>query len=289
MDYKDWLAIKVLGEELNLSRAAEKLYTSQPALSHRLHKIENDLNIKIFLRYSHGITLTAQGLYLKEYATRMLEELAIVKTHLQGMDNSPSGNLKIGFSSIVAKYKMVKLIKNYKTISPNVHVDIKVASSTLKLPQLLEKGLIDMAIVRGNKTLPYLEFILQEEPMYILFHKPFQLQELAQHPFIEYESAQITGSRQIKSDWWHKTFSQPFPNIIQVDSIDSCIQMVLCSMGWCIVPKIHLQNYRSLFTLPVIFPDGTPLTWKTRLLVPNTAMQNPICRDFIHYICKKYS
>ncbi|MDS9201619.1 LysR family transcriptional regulator, partial [Streptococcus pneumoniae] len=72
MDEKDWEAMQVLHEEKNISRASERLYISQPALTYRLKNLEKDMGTKLFFKTKKGIELTAEGVYLAQYADEMV-------------------------------------------------------------------------------------------------------------------------------------------------------------------------------------------------------------------------
>lgn len=61
MDEKDFLIFLTLAETGNLTRTAEKLYLTQPALSKRLQNMESELGAPLFLRSKHGVTLTPAG------------------------------------------------------------------------------------------------------------------------------------------------------------------------------------------------------------------------------------
>ena len=61
MDEKDFLIFLTLAETGNLTRTAEKLYLTQPALSKRLQNMESELGAPLFLRSKHGVTLTPDG------------------------------------------------------------------------------------------------------------------------------------------------------------------------------------------------------------------------------------
>lgn len=287
MDYKDCLMLKTLSEENSLSRAAEKLFTSQPALSYRISTLEQAFGVKILFRSHRGVRFTPQGNYIKNHALETIKSYEKLKLQLQQTDHFVSGNIKIGFSSVVAKYKMAKIIKGYQIEHQHINIDIEIASSTLKLPLMLKEGKIDLAIVRGNQKLCYPEYLLSEEPMCIAFHKPIEIKQLHQYPYLEYEAADITGSQQSKRKWCQETLGAPPSKIMQVDSLDACMQMASCAMGWCIVPQIHLQSYH-LFSLPVQWADGSTMYWKTRLIYHPEISNNNIFQDFLHYILKKY-
>lgn len=288
MDYKDWVIFKILAEEQNLTKTAERLFISQPALSYRLQNLEKELGVKIINRYSSGVGLTPQGEYLAQYALEMLDRFEDFKTNLQSMNTTNQGQIRLGFSSVVAKYKMARLIKNYRTQFPNINVQVETASSTLKLPEMLKNNQIDIAIVRGNTDWPEGKKLLSEEPMCLVFNRPITLDELPSQPWIEYESAYITNSHSQKTTWWQEKIEQPLPNIVKADSIDSCLQMVSCGLGWCIVPKIHLTQHRSLFSMPVVWPSGHTMSWKTFMIYPNSLAEQATCKTFINYVQRKY-
>lgn len=50
MEQKDWILLKTLHEEKNMTRTAEKLFVSQPSLSYRLKNLEGNLGVRIFLK-----------------------------------------------------------------------------------------------------------------------------------------------------------------------------------------------------------------------------------------------
>lgn len=288
MDYKDWVIFKILAEEQNLTKTAERLFISQPALSYRLQNLEKELGVKILNRYSSGVGFTPQGEYLAHYSAEMLERFELVKANLHGMSVSAQGLIRIGFSSVVAKYKMARLVKSYRMQFPNIDIQVEAASSTLKLPELLKSNQIDIAIIRGNTKWPEGKKLLSEEPMCLVFNRQIALDELPNYNWVEYESAYITGSHIQKLTWWQEKIGKPVPSIVKADSIDACLQMVSCGLGWSIVPKIHLQQHRSFFQTPLIWPNGHTMTWKTFMLYHNDIAEQPLYKTFINYAQRKY-
>lgn len=61
MNEKDWLILRAVYQHKNITRAAEQLYTSQPALSYRLRQIERKLAIRLFEEGQKGLVFSAQG------------------------------------------------------------------------------------------------------------------------------------------------------------------------------------------------------------------------------------
>lgn len=61
MDSRDWKILKVISEERSLTKAAERLFISQPSLTYRLNKMEKEFGVKILNRFSSGVSFTIQG------------------------------------------------------------------------------------------------------------------------------------------------------------------------------------------------------------------------------------
>ena len=67
MDDKDFLLIKTLYEEQNITHTAKKLFISQPAISDRLKRLEAEFGCQLFIRQPRGILFTSQGEMLVQY------------------------------------------------------------------------------------------------------------------------------------------------------------------------------------------------------------------------------
>lgn len=289
MDYKDWLILKILKEENSLTKVAQRLFISQPSLTYRLQRLEQELDVKIINRYSNGVTFTESGEFLVKYAEEMLERQERMTRELRAITAVEQGLLKIGFSSVVAKYKMAGLLKIYKERFPYMEIKIQTASSTLKLPELVRSGQIDMAIIRGDsQAWTQGKKLLDEEPMCLVCSRKIALASLPHTPWIQYEAGRITHSKEQKELWWSEKMQCPLPQIITVDSIDACLQMVRCGLGWSIMPKIHLAEYRDLYIAPIIWSSGQTMTWQTTMIYRDEILQQPEYINFIEYILQKY-
>lgn len=77
MDQKDWKVLKLLHEEKNITKTAEKLFVSQPSLSYRLKNLEKEMGADIIFKTKTGIEFTSEGEYLVKYAKEMLQKLQI--------------------------------------------------------------------------------------------------------------------------------------------------------------------------------------------------------------------
>lgn len=106
LDIRHIRLVSALGRELNLSRCAELLHTTQPAVSRSLAQLEDLLGVRLFERSTRRITPTPAGLILIRHADRVLVELEAAESEIRYMPRGISGELRIGilpsFSSHIA-------------------------------------------------------------------------------------------------------------------------------------------------------------------------------------------
>jgi DNA-binding transcriptional LysR family regulator len=91
----------------NISKAANELYISQPAISKSIRKLEDSLGVTLFVRSSRGVTLTEEGMLLFEHVKSAFEMLQLGEDKLLRNLELGVGHLKIGVSSTLCKYRLV--------------------------------------------------------------------------------------------------------------------------------------------------------------------------------------
>ena len=147
MDVKDWLVLKILDEERNITKASFRLYTSQPAVTYRLKKLEEELGAELLIRLPNGISFTPQGEHLVEYAKEMLVRLEQTKDAIGNMKTAVQGALRMGASGVFAHYALPELFKGFLDKFPAVELSLKTGLSS-QVVRMLEKQEIVLGIVR---------------------------------------------------------------------------------------------------------------------------------------------
>lgn len=284
MDDKDWVMLKIINEERNLTKSAARLFISQPALTYRLRSLEAEFGVRILNRYPSGVSFTMQGEHILKFAEEILEKYKLTREYVQSMDTRIEGPLRLGISSVFAKFKMAPILKEYKRRFPGVNLILTTGSSITQLPEMLQNNGIDIAILRGDFSWPEKKHTLLEEPFCIVASQPLELDQLLAHPWIQYETATITKSEDDYYCWWQEHFSVPLPAITKVDSIEACIQLVSYGIGWTILPKIHLGPHRSLFIRPVVWRNGLPMVKKTVMAYRTESLNYPPAKAFADHI-----
>ena len=289
MNYKDWEILKVIQEEKNLTGAAKKLFLSQPALSFRLKKMEREFNVPILVRHATGVFFTPQGEQLLLHGVAALEGLERIKEEIGKIDQEVVGTVRLGISSVVARFKMASLLQRFQEQFPLIQIELTTGSSTLQLPNLVDKEEIDIAILRGNPDWSEVKHTIDQENWCWVGKEEPQWSKLATLPWIQYEASSITKSLEMQYKWWNERFDEVSPKIIRVDSIEACLEMISHGFGWSLVPKTHLEKQHSLIHKPVFWQSGEPLLWDTTMICKEKKPLQPTLQTFIHYVLNEYS
>lgn len=279
----DWLILKTISEEKNITKAAERLFISQPALTRRLKNLENEFKTTLVLRTPNGIVFTPQGLELLAYAEKTLLEFKQLSERIQKMENKVQGTLFLGVSSVFAHYELPKLLKSFSVTYPGVEISLKTGHS-LKINRMLQKDEISLGILRGDYHWEEEKLLLNEEPICLVSSQPLELKDLPKQPRILANSS----VQNLAEEWWHQNFQRSPAVTTEVDSIDTCRQMVLHGLGWAILPAIGLKQHNNLYTKNLYLHDGTPLVRRTWLMYRNIYLQLPTIRAFIEHLKKHF-
>ena len=135
----------------NISKAAKKLYISQPAISKSIVKLEDGLDTKLFHRNSRGVTLTEEGEVLFRYIRDAFENINSAETELKRMKEFNIGHILIGASTTMCRYELLPYLKRFMEQYPNIRVSICTQGSAQTL-SLLEQRKVDIGLVAEPKT-----------------------------------------------------------------------------------------------------------------------------------------
>ncbi len=130
----------------NISKAAEQLFISQPAISKSIKKLEVALGMPLFIRNSRGVKLTNEGHILFDYVKNAMTELSIGNSVLQKIKANEFGLIKMSVSTTLCKHLLLPHLKTYITLNP--HIKFKILNrSTLETLALIDEGVIDFGLV----------------------------------------------------------------------------------------------------------------------------------------------
>ena len=138
-------------QELNMTRAAQKLLVSQPALSRQIADLEDELGVKLFNRQPRHLTLTPAGQYLYEQAKEILTLASKTKSNLQS-SAVISGDLTIAAGESFAMQRLMNIVSNIFRDYPTVKIHI-LSGDYEFAERRLNTGAVDFAVIIGNLPL----------------------------------------------------------------------------------------------------------------------------------------
>jgi len=156
---------RAVAEELNFTRAAEKLYLAQSSVSAQVRSLEEDLGVRLFDRIGRGIALTDAGEKLLEYARR-LDDLAEEMRADVTSATTLRGSLTIRMPETLGAVYMPPVVERFHAENPDVGVRF-INCDDARLREELNSGRIDLAflltdeITSDNVTVT----VLGEEPL----------------------------------------------------------------------------------------------------------------------------
>ena len=142
----------------SFTKAAEKLSLTQPAVSQHIRKIEEELNVKLFLRRKGDLVLSPEGEVVLLYAKRMR---ALCQTMLDSVTFSKSGlkKIRIGITHTQESGLMVEVLSRLAGTTDNVSITF-ITDNITNLYDMLENFEIDVAVIEEKPTKPNLNFVV---------------------------------------------------------------------------------------------------------------------------------
>ena len=130
----------------SISRAANQLYISQPAVSKAISNLEESIGIALFVRNSRGVALTEEGTILYDYIERALDNIVKGEESLKKYNELGIGHIRIGVSTSLCKHILLDYLKPFIKDNPNIKVSID-CHSTKNTIRLLKNEEIDIGLI----------------------------------------------------------------------------------------------------------------------------------------------
>ncbi len=137
-----------VAEEGSLSRAAEVLRLTQPAVSNQMSRLSSAVGEPLFTRHRHGVSLTAAGVELLPHARAVVRAMEGAAGLVDGLRGLETGTVRIASSTTIASYLLPAVLARYKKEHPGIAADVFVGN-TKEAVRRLESGGAEVALVEG--------------------------------------------------------------------------------------------------------------------------------------------
>jgi|SRR5699024_6303933 len=275
----------------SMTKAASKLFITQPTISNTIKLLEEELEVTLFNRYKNQIYLTDAGEAFFFQCKEMLKMYENIPNELSNILELKTGHLKIGIPTIINIRTLIKLISQFHESYPNVTFQL-FENGSKKIENDIYYGDLDMGItVLPTNTKVFSTFSFLEEKLKLVVHKKHPLsqkskvliEDLEDQEFILFNSDFYLNDK-ITDICRNHGFN---PNIIFETTQWSFIEeMLINNMGVCVLPEGILELLDS--DLQAIDIDEPSMKWELAIIWRKDIIVDSLTKHWIKFIQENY-
>lgn len=276
----------------NLSKAANELFISQPAVTQSIKKLEEEIGYKLFYRTKSGMNLTKDGEILYEFLKKPIEALTSGKRYLQDEVNNNSMTIRIGSGTTLIKYSLLPILKDFERDFPNVKFEI-IQGITSKLIDMMDNDLLDIVLLSINHENKNDKRVLVIEEAQDVFcyrkdafnfeDKSFSMEELNSLPLLL--QSNVSTSRKFLDDLASKKHVV-LESRYDLASYSLVLDFVKEGLGVGFVNYNHVKDDIKKGNLVVLKTNFDIPTRKIGLCINKKITDESVIKRFIEYIKK---
>ena len=287
--------VGIVDSGLNITSAAERLFTSQPGISKQLKQLEAELGVQLFTRKGKSLAaITPAGRDVIARARKILREVDNIRSLASDLTAEQEGTLSIATTHTQARYVLPEVIRAFREVYPRVDLELHQGTSE-QIAELINTNKVDFAIATGSRHLfPHLTMlpiyrwhrialVPKDHPLARQEHR-LDLKTLAEHPLVTYVFS-LTGESSFKRAFHEEGLE---PRVVftarDADIIKTYVRMGL-GVGVIAAMAFECQDSEDLKAIDAkgLFPEVT--TW---LGFPRDMVLRGYMVDFIHLLAPHY-
>jgi DNA-binding transcriptional LysR family regulator len=251
----------------SVSRAADALFISQPALTARLKGLEADLGAQLFVRGPRGMRLTDAGSAFLPYAVRALETLTDGRMQVNALERGGAGRLAIGAAPAVSTYVLPALLKRFSEGYPRVSISVRTGHSE-EILELVLREQVTIGLVRVLQHPDILSAPLYEDRLVLVVDPDhrfaaegrIRMKDLADEQLVQFDRA--SSYHDLMSALFVTAGVSPAGRM-ELDNIDAAKKMVEQGFGVALLPQTSVADELEAGTLAEVeVVDASPVRRK---------------------------
>ena len=230
-------------EQKSVTKAAKKLFISQPSVSVVIADMEKKYNVKLFMRIHNRLVITEEGQELYTRACNVLNNFDDFET--LAFENSNSNCVKIGTSLTIGTFLLPSLLKRIQTLFPQAQLKVKIFPKD-KIESLLLQGELDFGLIENSVKYPELTAIQFYEDKLVAVCSPqfavgdtLNVQELEKYPLLLREKGSAT--RDFFDSYLHSCGIEVFP-FIETSNPQAALRCAKEGLGIAILPHSMVHD-----------------------------------------------
>ena len=262
--------VAIADSGLNITAAAERLYTSQPGISKQLKLLEGELGVQLFTRKGKSLAaITPAGRDVIGRARRIMREVENIRNLASDLSGEQEGTLSIATTHTQARYVLPEVIKRFRARYPKISLELHQGTAE-QIAELVGANRVDFAIATGSRQLfsnlvllpcfRWDRIVIVPKGHPLTGEKQLDLVKLSGHPLVTYVFS-LTGESSFKRAFGEHGLE---PNVVftarDADIIKTYVRMGL-GVGIVASMAFEQQDDQDLVAIPAtgLFPQVT--TW----------------------------
>ena len=240
-----------VAEELNFTKAAEKLFISQPPLSRQIMELEEELQARLFIRNNKKVELTEAGKYFENEVREIFQHLERISVKTKKIADNVSGEFRIAYISSIYSSVISDLIKHLKERFPYVNFKLFEVSTTRQITAL-EQGKIELGIIRSPIKSPKIKSQLWFQDGFSVVYNKSLIQIRSEEEIPNLKDETFVFFNKDYAPHYHEVLLELCafygfePKIIhESNNINSIVQLVKNGLGISIVPSNIAKNNKD--------------------------------------------
>lgn len=274
-------------ENRSITRAAEELFMTQPAVSIQLKNLQDQFEIPLTEVIGRQLYVTDFGIEIYHMAQNILNEVQAINYKTNAYKGMLSGKLKLSIVS-TGKYIMPYFLNDFLNAHEGVDLLMDVTNKQ-KVIESLKENEIDFALVSVlPEGMEVFEEVLLNNELYLIANKDYSIpkkkltkEELMKLPFIFREEGSAT--RKVMEAFFSKK-EITVRKKLELTSNEAVKQAVIAGLGFSVMPLIGIRSELKNKQLKIIPLAGFPITTKWRLIWLKSKSLSPLAKEFVVYL-----
>lgn len=292
MEIRQFRYVNAVAECGSITKAAARLFISQPALSNYISKLEEELGSKLFDRTTTPLTLTYAGEQYLKRAKHILMQLDDMKREFRDISNNLTGRLRVGFPSERIIYMLPLILPSFKERFPGIEVEV-ISGPGNHLTEALRKGDVDFVFLPvWEKDKDIAQFKIADEELVLvtakgylddsfLLDRPARIvdwKRVAELPFITLKK----GHALRKSvDVLFKNAGRDMDILLESHSNMLSYRLAAQGQGVAVVPELTLKLMQGSMDVDWYHLSKHPVSWEVFALYREGGYIGEVERTFL--------
>ena len=149
INYELYRIFYVVATQQSITKASKELNISQPAISKQIKALENQLGGELFIRTKKGVKLNENGQEIYNYVKQAINCFNNAELQFSNLKKLETGNIRIGISTTLTRIFLLKYLKEFHQLYPNISIQIFTDPSKV-MRKMLKEGSLDILIAKEN-------------------------------------------------------------------------------------------------------------------------------------------